>query len=222
MLAIAGLAYASIALAQVTSSETIAAMCAQSAGSKPTDELIRSLPEQQRQVVVSALRGVIGGLARDPASQGILARVTLHVDATRNAIICVPRQRPPSATAILTYTAHRIEPHGRMETLQPGEQPLVYNDANEPMTVAARCSSLVVSCVRSKLAGHSLDECFAKAPVCPDGRLDPTLSCCPQVCKDAYSRERARGIDAEKATVKVLFGDDAGAVSCVPGMPKRG
>jgi hypothetical protein len=81
--------------------------------------------------------------------------VTLHIDATRNAIICVPRQRAqrPGAPPITTYTAHRIEPNGRMETLQPGAQPLVYNDANEPVTVAARCSSLVVSCVRSKTPG---------------------------------------------------------------------
>ena len=109
-----------------------------------------------------------------------------------------------------------------METLQPGAPPLVYNDANEPMTVAARCSGLVVSCVRSKPAGSPIDECFEKAPVCPAGRLDPALSCCPQACKDAYSRERSRGTDATTATVKVIFGDEAGAVSCVPGMPPKG
>ena len=207
-----------------TSADAISAMCAKNEGSKATDELIQSLPEKQRETVKAALRGVIAGMARDPAAQETLRRVTLTVDASRTAVICVPirRTQPPGAPPAFTYTAHRIEPNGRMETLQPGAQPLVYNDANEPMTVAARCSSLVVSCVRSKTAGRSIDECFEKAPVCPSGRLDPALSCCPQACKDAYSRERSRGTDAETATVKVIFGDDAGAASCVPGMPKRG
>ena len=207
-----------------TSADAISAMCAKYEGSKATDSMIQSLPEMQRETVIAALRGVIAGMARDPGAQESLKRVTLHIDATRNAIICVPRQRaqPPGAPPITTYTADRIEPNGRMETLQPGAQPLVYNDANEPTTVAARCSSLVVSCVRSKTPGRSIDECFEKAPVCPGGRLDPALSCCPQACKDAYNRERSRGTDAETATVKVIFGDDAGAASCVPGMPKRG
>ena len=203
-----------------TSADATSAMCAKYEGSKATDSMIQSLPEMQSETVVSALRGVIAGMARDPD----LKRVTLHIDATRNAIICVPRQRAqsPGAPPITTYTAHRIEPNGRMETLQPGAQPLVYNDANEPITVAARCSSLVVSCVRSKTPGRSIDECFEKAPVCPGGRLDPALSCCPRACKDAYNRERSRETDAETAMVKVIFGDDAGAASCVPGVPKRG
>jgi hypothetical protein len=207
-----------------TSADTTSAMCAQHEGSKATDSMIQSLPAMQRETVIAALRGVIGGMARDPGAQENLKRVTLHIDATRNAIICVPRQRaqPPGAAPITTYTVHRIEPNGRMETLPHGAQPLVYNDANEPMTVASRCSSLVVSCVRSKTPGSSIDECFEKAPVCASGRLDPALSCCPQACKDAYSRERSRGTDAETATVKVIFGDDADAASCVPGMPKGG
>jgi hypothetical protein len=198
-----------------TSADATSAMCAKYEGSTATDSMIQSLPEMQRKVVIGALRGVIAGGARS---------LTLHIDASRNAVICVPRQRaqPPGAPPITTYTAHRIEPNGRMETLQPGEQPLVYNDANEPLTKAARCSSLVVSCVRSQAPGHSIDECFGKAPVCPSGRLDPALSCCPQVCKDAYRRERSRGTDAETAITKVIFGDDAGAASCVPGMPRRG
>jgi len=199
-----------------TTADAISAMCAKYEGSKATDSLIQSLPEMQRKTVISALRGVIAGGAQ---------RLSLHIDASRNAIICVPRPRaqspgtPPAAT---TFVAHRIEPNGRMETLQPGEQPLVYNDANDPQTVAARCASMITSCVRSKGSGNSLDECFEKQPVCPAGRLDPALSCCPQVCKDAYRRERSRGTDAETATIKVIFGDDAGAASCVPGMPKRG
>jgi hypothetical protein len=200
-------------------------MCAQYEGSKATDSMIQSLPDKQREAVIAALRGVVAGMARDPGAQENLKRVTLHIDATRNAIICVPRQRaqPPGAPPITTYTAHRIEPNGRMETQQPGTQPLVYNDANEPVTAASRCSSLVVSCVRSKPPGRSsIDECFEKAAVCPGGRLDPALSCCPQACKDAYSRERARGTEAETAILKVIFGDEAGAVSCVPGMPKKG
>jgi hypothetical protein len=207
-----------------TSADATSAMCAKYEGSKATDSMIQSLPEMQRETVIAALRSVIAGMARDPGAQENLKRVTLHIDATRNAIICVPRQRaqPPGAPPITTYTAHRIEPNGRMETLQPGAQPLVYNDANEPTTVAARCSRLVVSCVRSKTPGRSIDECFEKAPACPGGRLDPALSCCPQACKDAYNRERSRGTDAETATVKVIFGDDAGAASCVPGMPERG
>ena len=206
------------------SADATSAMCAKYEGSKATEPMIQSLPEMQRGVVIAALRGVIAGMARDPGAQENLKRVSLHMDATRNAIICVPQRRaqPPGAPPVTTYTAHRIEPNGRMETQQPGAPPLVYNDANEPMTVASRCSSLVVSCVRSKTAGPSIDECFEKAPVCPSGRLDPALSCCPQACKDAYSRERSRGTDATTATVKVIFGDYAGAASCVPGMPKKG
>lgn len=206
-----------------TSADATSAMCAKYEGSKATDAMIQSLPEMQRKTVIAALRGVIAGMARYSGAQENLKRVSLHIDATRNAIICVPLQRaqPPGAPPITTYTAHRIEPNGRMETHQPGAQPLVYNDANEPMTVAARCSSLVVSCVRSKTPGSSIDECFAKAPVCPAGRLDPALSCCPQACKDAYSRERSRGTEDITAITKVIFGDDAGAASCVPGMPKK-
>jgi hypothetical protein len=200
-------------------------MCAKNEGSKASDEMIQSLPEKQRETVKAALRGVIAGMARDPAAQETLKRVTLTIDASRTAVICVPirRTQPPGAPPAFTYIAHRIEPNGRMVTLQPGTQPLVSNDANEPSTMAARCASLVTSCVRSKSPpGHSIDECFDKAPVCPAGRLDPTATCCPQVCKDAYRRERARGTDAESATIKVIFGDDAGAASCIPGMPKRG
>jgi len=207
-----------------TSPEAISAMCAKSEGSRPAEELIKSLPEMQRQTVIATLRGVIAGMARDPRAQEDLKRVTLRIAAAGNVIICVPRQRaqPPGAPPVTAYTAHRIEPNGRMETLQAGAPPLVYNDANEPMTVAARCSSLVVSCVRSKTSERSIDQCFEIAPLCPSGRLDPALSCCPQACKDAYSRERARGTDAETAVIKVIFGDDAGAASCVPGMPRRG
>jgi hypothetical protein len=260
LLAVAGLAHASCALAQIykctdadgrmlfsdqpcattpgvkqevlrqpkpaaanTSDDETSAMCAQYEGSKATDSMIQSLPAMQREAVIAALRGVISGMARDPRAQESLRRVTLHIDASRNATICIPQQRvqPPGAPPITTYTALRIEPNGRMETLQPGAEPLVYNDANEPTTVAARCSKLVVSCVRSKTPGRSIDECFEKAPVCAGGHLDPALSCCPQACKDAYNRERLHGTDAETATVKVIFGDDAGAASCVPGMPKR-
>jgi len=206
-----------------TSADATSAMCAKYEGSKAPEAMIESLPEPQRKTVTAALRGTIAGMARDPAAQGILSRVTLHIDASRNAIICVPRQRAqsPGAPPATTYIAHRIEPNGRMETLQPGAQPLVSNDANEPQTVAARCSSMITSCVRSKTPG-SLDECFDKQPVCPAGRLDPALSCCPQACKDAYRRERSKGTDPETATIKVIFGDDAGAPSCVPGMPRRG
>ena len=206
-----------------TTADATSAMCAKHEGSPATDSMIQSLPETQRKTVISALRGVIAGMARDPAAQGTLKRVSLHIDASRNAIICVPqRAQSPGAPPATLFVAHRIEPNGRMETLQPGAKPLVYNDANEPMTVASRCSGMITACVRSKAPGHSLDECFEKQPVCPAGRLDPALSCCPQACKDAYRRERSRGTDAETATIKVIFGDDAGAASCVPGMPKRG
>lgn len=236
LVVVAGLAHASCALAQEvlrqptqsagnTSPEAISAMCAKSEGSKPTDEIIKSLPEMQRRTVTSTLRGIIAGLARDPKGQERLNRVTLRIDAARNVIICVPRQhaQPPGAPTATAYTAHRIEPNGRMETLQPGAPPLVYNDANEPLTVAARCSSLVASCVRSKeKSERSIDQCFEIAPLCPSGRLDPALSCCPQACKDAYARERTRGTEAVTALTKVIFGDDTGTASCVPGMPKKG
>jgi len=210
-----------------TSADAISAMCTKNEGSKATDELIKSLPEAQQKMVTSVLRGVIGGLARDPAAQETLKHVTLTIDASRTAVICVPRPRTqqpgtPGQTTN-TYTAFKVEPNGRMETLQPGTQPLVSNDANEPTSMAARCAGLVTSCVRSKPSpGRPLDECFEQAPVCPAGRLDPTATCCPQVCKDAYRRERARGTDGETATIKVIFGDDAGAASCIPGMPRRG
>ena len=213
------------AAGSATRADAISAMCAKNEGSKATDELIKSLPEKQRETVIAALRGVIAGMARDPAAQETLRRVTLTIDASRTAVICVPirRTQPPGAPPAFTYTAYRIEPNGRGERLQPGTQPLVFNDANQPTTMAARCASLVTSCVRSKpRPGRSIDECFDKAPVCPGGRLDPALRCCPQACKDAYNRERSRGTDAETATTKVIFGDDAGAASCVPGMPKRG
>ena len=112
-----------------TSADAISAMCAKNEGSKATDELIKSLPEKQRETVIAALRGVIAGMARDPAAQETLRRVTLTIDASRTAVICVPirRTQPPGAPPAFTYTAHRIEPNGRMETLQPGAQPLVYN-----------------------------------------------------------------------------------------------
>ena len=205
-----------------TSADAISAMCAKSEGSKPTDEVIKNLPAAQREAVVAVLRSLVAsaGIARDRTQQSNLQRVTLRIDSSRTAIICVPWQRaqPPGAPPSATYTAHRIEPNGGIETLQPGAQPLVSNDANEPVTMAARCSSLVTSCVRSKMSGRSIDECFATAPACPTGRLDPTATCCPQACKDAYRRERAGGTDAESAAIKVIFGDDAGAASCVPGM----
>ena len=208
-----------------TSADAISAMCAKNEGSKATDETIQSLPETQRKVVIQVLRGVIASMARDPGAQETLKRVTLTTDASRRAVICVPirRAQTPGAPPVSTYIAHLIEPNGRVETLQPGTQPLVANDANEPTTMAARCSSLVTSCVRTQpKTPASIDPCFEKTPVCPGGRLDPTATCCPQACKDAYRRERAAGTDPESAFIKVLFGDDAGAQSCVPGMPRRG
>jgi len=209
-----------------TSADATSAMCAKNEGSKATDGMIQSLPEAQRKMVTSALRGVISGMARDLAAQETLKRITLTIDASRTAVICVPRRRAqqPGAPGQTTtsYTAFKIEPNGRMETLQPSEPPIVSNDANEPTTMAARCASLVTSCVRSRPSpGRPLDECFDQAPACPPGRLDPVATCCPQACKDTYRRERARGTDAEKATIKVIFGDDAGAASCVPGMPSK-
>lgn len=209
-----------------TSADALSAMCAKNEGSKATDETIKSLPETQRNVVIQVLRGVVASMARDPGAQESLMRVTLTVDPSQTAVICVPRSRtqPSGATGpTIIYVAFKVEPNGRTETLQPSQPPLVSNDANEPTTVAARCSSLVTSCVRSQpktLA--SIDPCFEKTRVCPSGRLDPAANCCPQACKDAYRRERAAGTDPESALIKVIFGDDAGAASCVPGMPKRG
>ena len=209
-----------------TSPEVISAMCAKSEGPKPSDEVINSLPGAQREAVVAVLRGLVAsaGVARDRAQQANLQRVTLRVDASRTAIVCVPQQRAqPSGGRTDTYTAFRVEPNGRVVTLRPSAEPLVTNDANEPLTMASRCSSLVTSCVRSQpKTPASIDPCFEKTPVCPGGSLDPAAKCCPQACKDAYRRERAAGTDPESAFVKVLFGDAAGAASCVPGMPKRG
>jgi len=212
--------------ADLPSVDSIAAMCAKSEGSKPADEVINSLPGAQRQAVVAVLRGLVAGVGvgRDRAEHANLQRATLRVDASRTAIICMPQQRAqPSGGRIDTYTAFRVEPNGRMVTLQPSAQPLVYNDANEPATMASRCSSLVHSCVRSEpKTPASIDPCVEKAPVCPGGRLDPAATCCPQACKDAYRRERAAGTDPVSALIKVLFGDEAGAVPCIPGMPRRG
>jgi len=72
VLTVAGLAHASSALAQTpprapASAGAISAMCAQSGGSKPTDELIGLLAERQRQTVVSALRGASLAAARRSA-----------------------------------------------------------------------------------------------------------------------------------------------------------
>lgn len=197
---------------QAAGPDAASAMCAKQQEAKPTDALIQALPAAQRQAVAAALRGLMTGLARDPAGRERANRVTLQVDASRNAILCVPR---PQAG---TYVAHRIEPNGRMEILQAGEPPLVFNDANEPQTVMARCSGLVTSCVRSGKPGPSLDDCVAKQPACPAGRVDPALECCPQACKDAYRRERAGGGEPMDAFLKVLFGNGTGAASCVPGM----
>ena len=205
---------AALALAgavQAAGPDEASALCLQQEGAKPSDALLQSLPEAQRQAVAAALRGLMMGLARDPAGRELANRVTLKVDASRNAILCLPR---PQAG---TYVAHRIEPNGRMEILQAGEAPLVFNDANEPQTVVTRCSELVTSCVRSARPGPSLDECVAKQPPCPAGRLDPALACCPQACKDAFRRERAAGGEPVSAFLKVLFGNGEGAASCVPG-----
>lgn len=209
------------------SADSISAMCARSEGSKATDEVIQSLPQPQRDAVTSVLRGLVAGagVSRDAAQQANLKFVTLRLDESRTAIICMPQRRAqPSGARIDTYTAFRVEPNGRTVTLQPAVQPLVTNDANEATTMAARCSSLVTSCVRStgRRSLDAIDECFANTPACPAGRLDPAATCCPQACKDTYRRERARGTDAETATIKVIFGDDAGSASCIPGMPRRG
>ena len=208
------------------SADSIAAMCAKPEGSKPADEVINSLPGAQREAVVAVLRGLVAGagVARDRAQQANLQRVTLRVDASRTAIVCMPQQLvQPSGGRIDTYTAFRVEPNGRVVGLQPSAEPRVYNDANEPATAASRCSSLVHLCVRSQpKTPASIDPCFEKTPVCPGGRLDPAANCCPQACKDAYRRERAAGTDPISAVTKVLFGDEAGAVSCIPGMPRRG
>lgn len=212
------------ASADRTSADSIAAMCAKSEGSKPTDEVIKSLPEAQRVAVVQALRGIVAGAARDASQRANLKRVSLRIDASRTAIICTPLQRTqPSGGRIEIYYAVLVEPNGRTVILQPATEPLVTNDANEPVTMARRCSALVMSCVRSQpKTPASIDPCFEKTPVCPGGRLDPAAKCCPQACKDAYRRERAAGTDPESAFIKVIFGDDAGAASCVPGMLRRG
>ena len=205
------MALAFAGVVQAAGPDPASAMCAKQQGAKPSDALVQSLPEAQRQAVVAALRGLMMGLARDPQGRELANRVTLQLDASRNAILCMPR---PQAG---TYVAHRIEPNGRMEILQAGEAPLVFNDANEPQTVVARCSELVTSCVRSARPGPSLDECVARQPACPAGRVDPALACCPQACKEAYRRERAGGGEPTDAFLKVLFGDGAGGTSCVPG-----
>ena len=193
------------------SAESINALCSHPEAAKLSDAAIQSLAEAQRQAVAGLLRGLVAG-SRDGAN---LQRTTLRIDASRNAILCLQRQ------GTNTYVAFQVEPNGRTVTLQPGEAPLVANDANEPTTMAARCASLVTSCLRPKTAGRSIDDCFEQAPVCAVGRLDAAASCCPQACKDAYRRERAAGTDAETATIKVMFGDESGAASCVPGMPSR-
>src|SRR6185436_19793538 len=115
--------------------------------------------------VTSVLRGVIGGMARDPAAQEALRRITLTIDASRTAVICVPRrsaQQPGAAGPTASYIAFKVEPNGRTETLQPSQPPLVSNDANEPVTMAGRCSRLITSCFRSKPRGSppgELDGC---------------------------------------------------------------
>jgi hypothetical protein len=211
------------------SADAIVAMCTKPLGSAPSDEVIQSLPQAQREAVTSVLRGLVAsaGVSRDAAQQARLKFVTLRLDDSRTAIICMPQrhaQQPGAKGPTTIFTAFKVEPNGRTETLQPSRPPLVANDANEATTMAARCSSLVTSCVRStgRRSLDAIDECFANTPVCPGGQLDPAATCCPQVCKDTYRRERAAGTDAETAAIKVLFGDDAGSASCIPGMPRRG
>lgn len=170
------------------------------------DAAMHDLPERQQQAFEATLRGVaLSGLSRADMQAS-----TLHLDARQTLVWCLPK-------ADRGFAAWLVESNGRIVELHRSGKVEAHNDANDPITLANRCSAVVTTCFEPGKSGHSLDQCFASAATCPAGRLDPGESCCPQSCKDTYQRERAAGVDPLTASSRVLFGDDQGHGSCTVG-----
>lgn len=170
------------------------------------DAALRDLPERQQQAFEATLRGVaLSGISREDMQAS-----TLHLDARHTLVWCLPKVDQP-------FAAWLVESNGRIVELHRSGKVEAHNDANDPITLANRCSDVVTTCFEPGKPGHSLDQCFASAAACPAGRLDPGASCCPQTCKDAYQRKRAAGVDPLTASSRVLYGDDQGHGSCTAG-----
>lgn len=167
------------------------------------DAAMRDLPERQQQAFAATLTGVaLSGLSRADMQAS-----TLHMDARQTLVWCLPK-------ADRGFAAWLVESNGRIVELHRSGKVEAHNDANDPITLANRCSAVVTTCFEPGKPGHSLDQCFASAAACPAGRLDPGASCCPQTCKDAYQRKRAAGVDPLTASSKVLFGDAEPGSTC--------
>lgn len=195
------------AASDLPSAATITRRCEAPTGTSMTiDAALRVLPERQRTAFEGILRRlVLAGLKRPD-----LDTSTLHLDRRQTLVWCLPQGQR-------VFRAFLVEINGRMVELTRSGQVKSRNDANDPITLAGRCGDLLTTCFAPNEPGHSLDQCFADAPTCPAGSLDPAASCCPQACKDAYRRARDSGTDPLTASMKVLYGDRDHASTCVSG-----
>jgi hypothetical protein len=169
---------------------TLAAAMAQAAGEK-----------------YEILKNIAYGLALSPYSGDVLSTLKVFVDDQHTLVLCPPASAP-------RLPIYVIEPNDRIVELSHKGRVKVMNDANDPITLADRCSGLVNQCFDPHTSGHSTDACFAAAAACPQGQLDPAARCCPQVCKEAYQAERAAGTDPLTASSRVLFGDQKRPRQC--------
>lgn len=195
------------ASAEVPDAAEIARRCAAQDGAPMNFDApaLRTLPVRQRE----SLSGTLQGLALAGMKRKALEASSLHLDASQTLVWCLPDDRG--------LRAFLFERNGRVVGLTRSGRVKVRNDANDPITLTDRCSTLVNLCFAPGEPGRSYDQCFAAAAACPDGRLDPAASCCPQTCKDAYRRERAAGVDPITASTKVLYGNgDPGSI-CAAG-----
>ncbi len=165
-------------------------------------DALESLPEAQRLALMGIVKGMgLAGLKRE----GFDA-IQSHLDARGTLLLC--------RAAEDGWVAYQVEANGRVAMLSPSGRVRVYNDANDPITLAGRCGDLVTACFQPGVAGHSMDQCFADAPVCPTGRLAADARCCPQACKDAYRQQREAGGDPLTTSTEVLFPREGPEQSC--------
>lgn len=166
------------------------------------NDALESLPEAQRLALMGIVKGMgLAGLKRE----GFDA-IQSHLDAHGTLMLCQAAEGG--------WVAYQVEANGRVAMLSPSGRVRVYNDANDPITLASRCGDLVTACFQHGVAGHSLDQCFADAPVCPTGRLAADARCCPQACKDAYRQQRETGGDPLTTSTEVLFPREGPEQSC--------
>lgn len=178
------------------SATSIAQRCESPSGTPLSmDAALTALPKRQQEAFEATLRGVaLSGIPRE-----MMQASTLHLDARQTLVWCLPKPGAPYAAYLVEANGHVLQLHrsGKVET---------HNDANDPITLADRCSELVSTCYQPGQSGHSIDQCFATAPTCPTGYLDPASSCCSLSSKAAYQRERAAGTDPLTASTRALFG----------------